>query len=371
MAPLEPYEKVLVDEDFLEDDPHGEIACVDCHGGNPEASSFEEAHKGVVKDPSWPDPVKTCGECHEKIAGVGGSSLHFTLASFRSVVGARLSDDPRVRKKVLDEAMGIHCYHCHSSCGACHVSRPEEVEGGLVEGHYFQKTPPMATNCTSCHGSRVEKEYLGKNKGLPPDVHYAKRGMKCVACHKGVEMHGTGKAYDYRYKVENLPRCEDCHKEVLGAKSKVKAHKIHKDKVSCHVCHSVAYKNCYNCHVGKDAQGLPYFKTEKSELGFKIGLNPLRDSRHPYKFVTLRHVPVNPSIFDYYVKDAMANFDRLPTWKFATPHNIQRVTPQNKKCSSCHGRKELFLLEDDVPPEERTANRAVIVPEDELPKARR
>jgi len=368
VAPLEPYEKVLVDEEFLDEDPHGEMACVDCHGGNPEASTYEEAHKGVVKDPSWPDPGKVCGECHGEVAETSKGSLHFTLSSFKHIIGLRLGDEPALREKILGEAMQNHCYSCHSSCGQCHVSRPEAVEGGFVEGHLFQKTPPMATNCTSCHGSRVEREYLGKNKGLPGDVHYVKRGMKCVACHKGTEMHGAGKVYNYRYEVEALPRCEGCHEEAL---KKGKAHRIHRKKVSCHVCHSVAYKNCFNCHVGKDAKGLPYFKTEKSELGFKIGFNPLRSERRPYRFVTLRHIPVNRKLFDFYAKDAFGNFDRLPTWKLATPHNIQRITPQNKKCSACHGRKELFLTEGDVPPEERAANKAVIVPEDCLPKAKR
>ena len=369
MAPLEPYEKVLVDEEFLDEDPHGEIACEQCHGGDPEATSFEEAHKGIIKDPSWPDPTKACGECHEEVVKPAKTSTHMTLASFDKIIGTRATDDPALRKKLFDEGLKTHCYSCHSSCGQCHVSRPEEVEGGFVEGHLFKKTPPMATNCTSCHGSRVEKEYLGKNKGLPPDVHYAKRGMKCVACHTGKEMHVAGEKYDNRYEVKEAPTCIKCHEKSFGEGAKVKAHKIHKDKVSCHVCHSVAYKNCYNCHVGKDAQGLPYYKTEKSELGFKIGLNPLRDERHPYKFVTVRHIPVTKTTFDFYAKGAFSNFDRLPTWKLATPHNIQRKTPQNKSCSSCHKKKELFLLEEDVAPEERAANRAVIVPE--LPKMER
>jgi len=362
---LEPYEKVLVDDEFIEEDPHGEIACEQCHGGNPKATTFEEAHKGIVKDPSWPDPSKACGECHEEAVEISKGAPHVTLASFNKIIGARASTDPAIRKKLFDEGMKTHCSQCHSSCGQCHVSRPDAVEGGFVEGHLFQKTPPMETNCTSCHGSRVEKEYLGKNKGFPADVHWAKKGMTCVACHKGEEMHGTGKAYGYRYEVENMPTCEGCHKEAL---KKGKAHRIHKNKVSCQVCHSVAYKNCYNCHVGKDAQGIPYFKTEKSEMNFKIGLNPLRSKRRPYKFVTVRHIPVTPGTFDFYVKGGLSNFSALPTWKLATPHNIQRKTPQNSSCNSCHGKRELFLLEKDVPPQEQEANKGVIVPEKRVPK---
>ena len=32
-----------------------------------------------------------------------------------------------------------------------------------------------------------------------------------------------------------------------------------------------------------------------------------------------------------------------PTWQYATPHNIQKHTPQNASCDACHGHRELFL----------------------------
>ena len=40
--------------------------------------------------------------------------------------------------------------------------------------------------------------------------------------------------------------------------------------------------------------------------------------------MVLRHVPIDPDNFAFYGKDVLANFDALPTWKYATPHNIQR-----------------------------------------------
>jgi hypothetical protein len=95
---------------------------------------------------------------------------------------------------------------------------------------------------------------------------------------------------------------------------------------------------------GKDKQGLKYFKTEASTMDFKIGLNPLQSERRPEKFVTLRHVPVDQDSFQFYVANGLTNFDKLPTWKLATPHNIQRKTPQNASCNACHGKATLFLL---------------------------
>ena len=50
----------------------------------------------------------------------------------------------------------------------------------------------------------------------------------------------------------------------------------------------------------------------------------------------------------------------VPTWKYATPHNIQRNTPQNKSCDSCHGNAALFINENDLRPYEVEANKGVI-----------
>ena len=127
------------------------------------------------------------------------------------------------------------------------------------------------------------------------------------------------------------------------------------------MCHSVAYKNCYGCHVAIDEEGLPCRTSEPSQIDFQIGYNPLRSSERPYKYVVLRHVPTCLGTCDYYGAALLPDFNALPTWKYATPHNIQLNTPQNESCDACHGNIELFLTEDDVRPEEIEANKDVIV----------
>ena len=42
---------------------------------------------------------------------------------------------------------------------------------------------------------------------------------------------------------------------------------------------------------------------------------------------------------------------------------IQLKTPENGSCSACHGNRDIFLTDEDVRPEEREANKDVIVPE--------
>lgn len=369
MEPLAPHEKLWVDSAIAEDENHGELCCHECHGGNPNDPNWKTAHKGVVKDPSYPDASETCGSCHDEIAENYKSSLHVSLSPFKKMIDMRANPDKGAHAKV-DAAREFHCNACHSSCGQCHISRPEAVGGGLLEGHLFQKRPPMHTVCTACHGSRIEKEYFGKNKGIPPDIHRQKY-FKCTKCHKADEMHGDGKDYANRYAVENGPKCLDCHKDIYQPKAKnPKNHWIHRDQVSCQVCHSMPYKNCYSCHVGKDKKGFKFFKNKASPIEFKVGLNPLRSEKRPEKFVTLRHVPVDHATFGFYVKDGLSNFDTLPNWKLATPHNIRRQTPQNKTCNSCHGNTELFLLEKDVKPNYRKANKDVIVPPARVPRKR-
>jgi hypothetical protein len=370
VEPLAPHEKIFVDSEIAEDENHGELGCHECHGGDPNEPDWSKAHKGVVKDPSYPDPSETCGSCHDDIAENYKTSLHVTLSPYKKMIDMRANTDKAVHAKV-DEARELHCTSCHSSCGQCHISRPEAVEGGLLEGHLFQKRPPMHLVCTACHGSRIQKEYFGKNKGMAPDVHKEKY-FKCNKCHKADEMHGDGKDYANRYEVENGPKCLDCHKKIYEPVSEnAKNHWIHKDQVSCNVCHSQPYKNCYSCHTGKDKLGYKYFKTKGSPLDFKIGINPLQSKKRPEKFVTVRHIPVDQDTFKFYVEDGLKNFDKLPTWKLATPHNIRRQTPQNKTCNSCHGNKDLFLLTKDVKEKYLKANKDVIVSTDMLPEKRR
>jgi hypothetical protein len=113
--------------------------------------------------------------------------------------------------------------------------------------------------------------------------------------------------------------------------------------------------------VGLDENGLAYLKTDESQMTFKIGRNALQSEERPWEYVLVRHIPVVADTFAFYGEGLLPAFDSAPTWKYATPHNIQRVTPQNQNCESCHDNPNLFLMADDVDPGERQANAAVIV----------
>ncbi len=356
-------DKVTVKADFLTS-THGKQSCASCHGGGESATEKEAAHQGMVKDPTELKAEGACGACHGAIVKDAENSLHKTLGGFISVLTERGGD---LENGPLKHGVDNHCEKCHASCGQCHVSRPTSVGGGLLAGHQFAKTPPMKETCTSCHVTRVGQEYLGENPGLEGDTHWTKGTMLCSKCHKS-ELHAASQVGEIRFAKSQSPKCLDCHEQVASGKSGVQQHDIHGNNLSCQVCHSVAYKNCENCHVGKDDKGVAYFKTDKTEMDFKIGLNPLVSPDRPYKYVTLRHAPGSADGFSYYGEDLQANFSALPTWKYATPHNIQTKTPQNSSCNGCHGNTDLFLTAEDINAAEAEANRSVIVPA--VPKPR-
>lgn len=357
MPPLEAWEKVFISDEAFFDSIHGRQGCITCHGGISGAQDME-AHEGVVREP---DSVAQCGPCHIKTVLADQNSLHSTLAGYETVLAARSSPDKMAQ---LDVMMANHCDTCHTSCGQCHVSRPTNLGGGLTAGHQFKYTPPMNLTCTGCHGSRIENEYKGKNEGVRADVHWMKGGLPCFACHPSDEMHGKlGKA-GHRYDGPPTPGCQDadCHPGVAPGDGIAQHTEGHFEAVSCQVCHSTTYKNCYSCHVEQQA-GVPFFRIEPSVMDFKIGRNPLQSPDRPWAYVPVRHVPIDTESFAYYGDDLLPNFDALPTWKYATPHNIQRNTPQTETCDACHGNATLFLTTDDVLPEELEANKDVIVKE--------
>jgi 3-mercaptopyruvate sulfurtransferase SseA len=358
---LEPQKKVLVSRDFLSTE-HGELDCESCHGGNPACKDKAGAHAGFDPVPSVNNPQKACGECHEEIVATAKNSLHATLSTFPTVLKNRANKEKWTH---VEEARKNHCASCHTSCGGCHVSRPEFAQKGFIKGHVFQKRPDSINQCTACHGSRVGKEFFGeRGQG---DIHAAK-AMDCVACHQAKEMHAAApKDLPGRYHLKEMERCTDCHKDLEYGS--VRDHALHIGKVQCQICHSQTYVNCYNCHVGKDAEGTPFFQNRRELEALKIGLN--YDSNAPgagYQYMLVRHVPSYPEMFDFYGKNSFTNFGNVPTWKRASPHNIQRRTWQAANCNHCHGNRALFLSSSDLLDYEKQANNQVVVPDDKLPK---
>lgn len=355
MAPMEPWERVRVDAELYAEDIHSLINCTTCHLGE-SVDDMELAHQGMVESPTE-DPIATCGQCHETIAESSANSLHMTLAGYDEVLYDRSLPE---HHPAIEEAEQYHCNECHATCGDCHISQPSNVGGGLLEGHTFVREPSMSRNCTGCHGSRVKDEYYGAHEDIPSDVHFRAR-MSCNDCHTGDEMHGIGIDANHRYDGPAEPACESCHEDQIGVGSGILQHELHgTETLSCQSCHSVSYTNCTNCHVQRTEDDIPFFSVESHELDFALGRNVLQGSDRPYEYVPVRHVPIDRESLSFYGVE-FPNFDNRPTWAYATPHNIQRITPQTESCLSCHENDAVFLTADRVVSGELAANADVIV----------
>ena len=353
---LDAWEKVYLDNDAFFGTVHGRYGCTTCHGGQGDSVFKEEAHQGLVRDPA---ATEACGDCHADEVAWQQTSLHAGLNGFETALAARSTPDKMTQ---LQEMADNHCRTCHTSCGQCHVSRPTYAGGGLLDGHKFASSPPVDLTCSGCHGNRVDREYKGKGSAQG-DVHWTQARMECSTCHPDAELHGAMTTEStHRYDNPPIPSCLSlkCHPDV-GTGDGIEQHDdTHLGAMSCQTCHSTAYVNCSGCHVTVK-NDIPSYELESSQIAFKIGLNPLLGFNRPWKYVPLRHVPITRDSFAYYGSGLLPNFDALPTWKYATPHNIQRVTPQNESCNACHGNTDLFLTVGDVPYDERKANEDVIV----------
>jgi len=351
------WPEVFLDDLQFLDTIHGRYGCITCHGGTGDTMLQEVAHTGLIREPGATD---LCADCHAEEVSSAGNNLHASLSGYRTVLFARSSSEDT---SVLETVIENHCDSCHAAtCGQCHVSRPAGAGGGLVAGHDFSDIEAINTTCAGCHGSRIEAEYKNPDGIGQGDVHWDQAKMLCSDCHLAPDFHGAEDEELQRYDGPPSPSCDalGCHPDVAEDDGIEQHAGSHLKSLSCQACHATAYRNCYGCHV-QASDDAPSFTLEATQLDFKIGRNPIQGRYRPWRFVPVRHVPIAEDSFSEYGEDLLDDFDALPTWKYATPHTIQRITPQNESCNACHGNADLFLTEDDVAPEELRANWTVIV----------
>jgi thiosulfate/3-mercaptopyruvate sulfurtransferase len=348
-------------DDFL-NSVHGEMTCQACHLGAQDgtfaADDMAAAHQGMYADPS---AEGACNACHGDVAQMTKNSLHTNLWGYLNAIEDRCGFS--IEGTEYMAGFNANCSGCHTTCGQCHISRPNSVGGGFINvagqpySHKFRRTPHMTEQCTACHGSRVGTDFQGQIEGNFADLHFDK-GMSCMSCHSGEEIHGDGMApggkYEHRYQVETMPRCETCHPPA-GIDNRY--HNVHVQgggapNLQCQVCHSQPYKNCTNCHdLGSKIQGAKY-NIEPSRVQFKIARNP-SPYRTEYNYAVVRHTPIDPDTYaDWGL--SLPEYSSKPTWQYASPHNVRRWTDQTtlpegeNRCGiNCHG-TDVYLRETDL-----------------------
>ncbi len=398
MAPVPVPKKVWVFDGGVEQYPSvlGSVHfqsrdCVDCHGGDDAANTRMGAHTGDFQ--AIPGGPNCADGCHDGAVDTAQDGLHTTLNGYLSILGDRGFPAGASDQTAAMERYEEQCTKCHTAnefdqtaCGFCHVSVPTQAGGGFLNGHAFQGVPSMDNNCTACHGSRVKDEYYGLNNALldrnaaaypaghpygdttfnlKPDVHKT-AGLTCMDCHGMAEMHGEGHpAEGDRYDVTTAPACVDCHPIDTAFEAVTPLHQGgHQSEIDCYVCHAQPYKNCYGCHTDVTEAGVPFFKNNESDptladrkaaasdpatvapdslITFRAGINPKFGDPGQKQYSVLRHVPIDEDAFTYTGANAIdglitsAMVRALPTWKYATPHTIQRNTAITTACANCHG----------------------------------
>jgi len=323
---------------------------------------MEAAHKDLVKSPGSPEwngeglTFGVCEKCHSDVSDVYANSLHYTQNGFKTTLEAYTHEGILQEDNPVSFTWNANCSNCHAECGECHVSRPRAQNGGLLSGHLFEKEPPMKNTCVGCHSTRYGVEYTGE-VGPSADTHYYDYDMICTDCHEVSTLHGTGEIPTNMHTDKDEPQCISCHEDAMTKERGIEAHLAHEPNLlDCTVCHSQEANGCQNCHVSyKDETQKGVTSHTDPVKAFKIAKNPHPDERHPYKYITVRHIPETVDMLAPVGYSKLDNYDKISNWQRSPTHNIQRFTPQNGDCNSCHGVKKVFLTEDDILPTDSPA----------------
>ncbi len=132
----------------------------------------------------------------------------------------------------------LDCINCHvKSCDVCHKT---------ISGDAMAYSVNAARNqdiCLNCH--KREKTIMKIDQDANRlDVH-AGKGMICVDCHSGKDIHGDGQEYHSMKQPGAITaKCERCHPSVPESIS----HRVHEGKLDCKACHVQHVVSCQNCH---------------------------------------------------------------------------------------------------------------------------
>ena len=238
------------------------FGCAKCHGGNAFATDKQNAHKGIVRNPSRLEhAVIFCSECHSDIIKRISRSMMQSESGILNVLKYQWGESSELNSTIgIDElkkernSSSLAENHFAKACAACHINQDESVfdnpktarGGGCSDCHRSSKTKDThhatyttripSSNCLKCHNrsNRIGLSYMGvfESEGygtpykngdfsnqlddgrsyyeLPADIHHAKGGMDCIDCHTEKGVMGDGKKHHHMEEAEDI-KCRDCH----------------------------------------------------------------------------------------------------------------------------------------------------------------
>jgi hypothetical protein len=224
------------------------IRCSDCHGGDPESVSVDQAHNGDFRDlKRRADIPEHCASCHSDPVQMRVYNLPTDqYALYRTSGHGILLEGGRTDIAVCTDCHGIHrilksadsqsstfVRNIPATCGRCHGEQDETLTGNeqsnlfqdyvaSVHGReLLEKGNTSAPECSRCHGihgatpagvgdvskmcGNCHTSALRAFRDSPHAVAMMEAGIpECIACH---ENHATEPS-DYHNLAEI---CLDCH----------------------------------------------------------------------------------------------------------------------------------------------------------------
>lgn len=204
-----------------------EVTCADCHGGDPSASTKEEAKSpeaGYIGSPDKVEIPALCASCHADVTQMRQYDLPTDqYAKYQeSIHGIRLAEgDPNVATcadchnghlvlKANDPASTVYPANVPEMCASCHADEGlmapyniptdqftlyrESVHGhALLDEQNFR-----APNCATCHGT---------HGAAPPG--FQEVANVCGSCHSATQDYYLEGAHSSA--SERTPKCVTCH----------------------------------------------------------------------------------------------------------------------------------------------------------------
>jgi len=266
------------------------MSCVDCHGGNSQATEMEQgmdSSAGFRGVPKGDDISRTCASCHsspERMKRYGSTLPTNQWEMLQASVHGKLS--------VSGGEHIAQCITCHGVHGIVSVKNPASPVYPLN----------VVKTCATCHSNAAfMREY---NPALPVDqvekyrtsVHGTLNAKgdphpaACASCHGSHDIRSAKDAKSPVYAV-NLPAtCAKCHSDATYMKSyNIPTDQFSKFEKSVHgkallEKHDVAAPACNDCH-GNHAATPPGVESVSKVCGTCHALNADLFSASPHKKV--------------------------------------------------------------------------------------
>jgi hypothetical protein len=316
-----------------------EAACGQCHVSVPEGAGGGLVSGHRIR--RTPDTVNNCTACHgsrvkDEYMGLN-NALHARNVQYSAEMAAV---DPNAATTLVPDVhstRGMGCVSCHPASEMHGVGVAADIDRYGVTGRL---------QCTSCHPDLAGTSAYHRSGHLSKmacQVCHSQPYKSCFSCH--TQESGTGAAY---FTSNGTDPTRAARRVVPAAWSSATTY-----AAGVYVTYAAAeYRSLQasNTNHVPDEAGSAWWTAATAPLPagdalitFRAGLNP-KFGLEPgaKKYAVLRHVPVDADVFTYDEEGTpmpglIPDLSALPTWKYATPHNIVRQTAITSSCDNCHG----------------------------------